>query len=63
MRAYPLRQSACRGKRQAVRTGLDKPVEFYDLEQDPGEVTELSESSPDVHRSFVELFEAHKGHD
>lgn len=50
-------QAARRGKWKAVRHGLDKPVELYDLEKDPGEATDLTESFPDVRKEFVDMFE------
>ena len=40
------------GKWKAVRHGLDGPVELYDLEEDPGEMVDLSEQYPEVVADF-----------
>lgn len=48
--------AARRGPWKAVRYGLDAPVELYNLEEDPGEGTELSMRYPAIHAEFVQLF-------
>ena len=54
-------QAARRGKWKAVRYGMEAPVEIYNIVEDPGESRELSNSMPEVHREFVELFSEHAG--
>ncbi len=54
-------QAARRGPWKAVRYGLDAPVEIYNIVDDPGETQELSQSMPDIHREFVELFKQYEG--
>jgi arylsulfatase A-like enzyme len=54
-------QAARRGRWKAVRYGLGAPVELYNLDDDPGETEELSESEPAIHRRFLDLFEEHAG--
>lgn len=54
-------QAARRGPWKAVRYGMDAKVELYNLDNDPGEVDDLSEQEPEIHRGFVELFDKHKG--
>ncbi len=53
-------QAARRGKWKAVRYGMEAPVELYNIDEDPGESTDLATRLPDLHREFVELFEKHK---
>ena len=53
-------QAARRGPWKAVRYGFEAPVELYNLDQDPGEASELSKQHPDVHAEFVRLFEEYK---
>ena len=46
---------------KAVRNGIDKPVEIYDLSQDAGETQNLASSRPDlVKRAEAILKEAHR---
>ena len=54
-------QAARRGKWKAVRYGMDAPVELYNLEEDPGETKELSTEEKEIHQTFTELFDQHKG--
>jgi len=53
-------QAARRGDWKAVRYGLDKPVELYNLRKDSGEHIELSERYPEMHREFFQLFEEYR---
>ena len=53
-------QAARRGPWKAVRYGLDAPVELYNIEQDPGESSDLSRKHPEFHAEFVRLFDEHK---
>jgi arylsulfatase A-like enzyme len=53
-------QAARRGPWKAVRYGLNAPTELYQIENDPGETVELSKAFPDLHREFLELFEAYR---
>ena len=53
-------QAARRGKWKAVRYGIGAAVEVYDIIGDPGETRNLSADEPDIHRGFVELFEANE---
>lgn len=50
-------QAARRGRWKAVRYGLDAPTELYNLENDPGETTDMKWSHPDVYQQFSDLFE------
>jgi arylsulfatase A-like enzyme len=54
-------QAARRGKWKAVRYGMEAAVQLYNIEEDPGESLDLSATTPEVHRDFVELFEKYKG--
>lgn len=53
-------QAARRGDWKAVRYGLNKPVEIYNIREDPGESVELSEKHPEIRRGFVRLFEEYR---
>lgn len=54
-------QAARFGNWKAVRNGIDKPVEIYDLSQDAGETRNLASSRPDlVKRAEAILKEAHR---
>ncbi|GHC66751.1 sulfatase-like hydrolase/transferase [Roseibacillus persicicus] len=53
-------QAARRGPWKAVRYTMQGPVELYNLDSDPGEETELSNSEPEIHREFSELLEKYK---
>ena len=50
-------QAARRGDWKAVRYGANKPVELYNIVDDPGESRDLSAKFPEVHQEFVALFE------
>lgn len=54
-------QAARRGPWKAVRYGKDARVELYHIEKDAGESDELSDIYPDIHQTFVALFEEHRG--
>ncbi|MFM8335391.1 MAG: N-acetylgalactosamine 6-sulfate sulfatase, partial [Opitutaceae bacterium] len=41
-------QAARWGNWKAVRNGLDRPVEIYDLAADPGEARDLASTRPDL---------------
>ncbi|MEX0330991.1 MAG: sulfatase-like hydrolase/transferase [Puniceicoccaceae bacterium] len=51
-----VRKAARKGSWKAVQYGHGNPVELFNLDQDPGEATELSADHPEVHQEFVELF-------
>ena len=46
---------------KAVRNGVTKPIEIYDLSKDPGEVNDLAESNKDLVAKAEEIFkDAHR---
>ncbi len=49
-------QAARRGPWKAVRLGIDRPVEIYDLEKDPSETTDLAGSQPARVAEFEAFF-------
>ncbi|QDT68734.1 Arylsulfatase [Planctomycetes bacterium MalM25] len=49
-------QAARRGAWKAVRIGREDPVEVYDIENDPGETSEVSDSYPEVRDYFIDFF-------
>ena len=49
-------QAARMGPWKAVRHGLDQPVELFNIEQDPAELSNLSREYIEIHRKFVQLF-------
>ncbi|TWT70628.1 arylsulfatase [Crateriforma conspicua] len=54
-------QAARFGDWKAVRLGVDRPIEIYDLAQDPAESNDLAESRPDLVANAAEIFsEAHR---
>ena len=52
-------QAARRGKWKAVRYGTDAPVQVFNLDDDPGEIKDLSASQPRIHAEFSRLFQEH----
>ncbi len=50
-------QAARRGDWKAVRYDLDKPVELYNITDDPGETNDLAATNPEMIESFFRLFE------
>ncbi|MFG0289377.1 MAG: sulfatase-like hydrolase/transferase [Rhodopirellula sp. JB044] len=53
-------QAARRGDWKAVRYGLDQPTQLFDLATDPGETTDLARQHPEIHKSFIALFQRHR---
>ena len=54
-------QAARFGKWKAVRNGVDKAIEIYDLDQDAGESNDLAETKPElVERALTIFKEAHR---
>ena len=54
-------QAARFGDWKAVRNGIDKPIEIYDLADDPGESNNLASARPDMVRRAEQIFaEAHR---
>ena len=51
-------QAARIGDWKAVRHGLKKPIELYDLKSDPGETTDVAAKHPDVVRRFEEYLKS-----
>ena len=59
----PAVQAARWGDWKAVRNGVNKPIEIYDLETDAGESKDLSKSRPElVARAEVIFADAHRPH-
>ncbi|MEQ8208359.1 MAG: arylsulfatase [Lacipirellulaceae bacterium] len=56
-------QAARFGNWKAVRNGINKPVEIYDLASDPGESKDLASEQPEVVARAKQIFqEAHRPH-
>lgn len=51
-------QAARFGKWKAVRNGIDKPIEIYDLDTDAAESRDLAESHPELVKRASEIFTA-----
>lgn len=51
-------QAARFGKWKAVRNGIDKPIEIYDLDTDPAESKDLAESNPHLVKRASEILAA-----
>ena len=56
-RKRDLQQAARRGNYKAVRMGLQKPMELYDLSVDIGEQNDIASRHPDIVKEFEEYFE------
>jgi len=56
-------QAARKGDWKAVRYDLHKPVEIYNIVEDPGETNNLADEKPEMTREFYQLFEKHKASD
>lgn len=52
----PPRQAARFGNWKAMRNGIDKPIEIYNLETDVGEENDLAESKPELVARAEEIF-------
>lgn len=50
-------QAARKGDWKAVRYDLDKPVEVYNITEDPGESNDLADEKPEMTEAFYQLFE------
>ena len=50
-------QAARKGDWKAVRYDLDKPVELYNIIEDPGETHDLASEKPEMAEAFYQLFE------
>jgi arylsulfatase A len=54
-------QAARFGKYKAVRNGIDKPVEIYDLSKDSAESKNLADAHPELVKKSLEIFsQAHR---
>ena len=49
-------QAARRGKWKAVRYGDEAPVQIFNLDEDPGELQDLSATESEIHAEFSTLF-------
>jgi arylsulfatase A-like enzyme len=49
-------QAARWGDWKAVRNGVKKPIEIYDLAKDPGEKENIAQKKPDLVKRAVEIF-------
>jgi arylsulfatase A-like enzyme len=56
-------QAAREGDWKAVRYDLDRPVELYNITEDPGETNDLASEMPELAAKYLELFEHHLSDD
>lgn len=54
-------QAARRGPWKAVRYGLNAKVRLFNLDQDPGETSDLAGDEPEIYQEFVKLLDEHQG--
>jgi arylsulfatase A-like enzyme len=53
-------QAARKGEWKAVRYGYDAPLELFNIEKDPAELSNVSNKHPKIAEEFLALFEENR---